>query len=541
MITFGSVGSVDRKRVLLPSLCLCVFGAVQGAMERPPDAPVAEGRVQATRHGDKIFVRSVFAPDKDLVIRVAKGANGQINFDGTFLIDPLSGTEEEELGDGVQIHGARDDVTPWHINGTYIGANHGCSDSREALCPRHGLTTVDLGSEWLDAASNRFALIKIVDDDRFWFLGENRGKGEIWAFNKLIKGTNFTNTARGRTLTCVKLKMTQLYPSCRIARQAYLVDGKTPLADHQTVLCDYLDIAEEYDIINTGALRDDIVKHPGEVRDFTAGHLDAVISNNIVYRFHGNGAVVIDHRARALQSFTLDSMGFIQSVKLIQGAYDTHEYYIPKTLPFEQDGTRYDFRALQDFRQLPPPLTLNASNKRIEYPDNPPDRFIHLLGVTANGATRREVGYAFGYSLLRGLSRPAERARQSKNALTIWRSAKTYPMAIDAQMGNPIAPGTEFHCVAYRHYFNPLSHPNATCVYWYRDDGAVIIHADYHKSVARDAIALPPGLAGRPVEIVEKTPAFTLAAPSVGKDGTIGVSVADGYGYGVLRVADPAP
>jgi len=121
------------------------------------------------------------------------------------------------------------------------------------------------------------------------------------------------------------------------------------LEDGKEGFCDHFDIVEEYDIINPASLLEDVIAHPGVQRGFTADHLQAVIRNHIVYRFYPNGANVIHFTAEALQPFNVGYMGFIQSAPLSKGAFTTHEYYIPKTIPFQQDGISYDFRSIQDY------------------------------------------------------------------------------------------------------------------------------------------------------------------------------------------------
>ena len=118
-----------------------------------------------------------------------------------------------------------------------------------------------------------------------------------------------------------KVRMVQLRPACRIQRQDYLADGNTPLVDGKPVSCTFLDIVEEYNIINPASLLRDALSHLGMERDFTADCLDAVIHNHIVYRFHSNGANVIYYTAKALQEFRLGYMGFIQSAKLYTGLH----------------------------------------------------------------------------------------------------------------------------------------------------------------------------------------------------------------------------
>ncbi|MCD6359995.1 MAG: hypothetical protein J7M38_03960, partial [Armatimonadetes bacterium] len=282
----------------------------------------------------------------------------------------------------------------------------------------------------------------------------------------------------------------------------------------------------------------DMMDHPGQERSFVADHLVAVVSNHIIYRFHRNGACVIHYSARALQSFNLGYMGFIQSAKLTAGThYTTHRYYIPKTLPFTQDDIAYDFRAGVDYRERPPsPLIFSADRGNVEDPANLPERFIQLLGHEEDGRIVHDVGYALGYSLVHGMTVPEQRAANAGRALMLYKSAKTYPTAVDGKIGNPIPAGAEFECIAWRQYFFPGAQESATCLYWHEEAGDIIVYADYHRPVERDTLALPAEWAGRSVSVVEKTPSVTLHTGGTVPAEGVAVSVAGDYGYIVLRV-----
>lgn len=491
--------------------------------------------LRVIKQGDTVFIRSRFSVQDDLVIRVGKGANGQINFSGAFLINASLSMAEKELTTGRLIHANEDDSTPWNINGTYIGANHGCSDMRQITCPGHGRNTADLGSAWEDETGARFYLIKIVDADTLWFLSENLGKSDIWKFKKTITGSSLKSKERRAMLNFTECKMEQLRPACRIKKQLYLINGKTPLNDGKPTLCDFFDIVEEYNIINPASLLEDIIKHPGKERDFAGGALAGVIYNHIVYRFHHNGANVIYYTAKALQDFNLGYMGFIQSARLTRGNYDTHEYYIPKTLPFTQDGVNYDFASLQDYSlALKSPLQFSAAHKNIADPNNLPDRFIQFLGRKKNGKIEREVGYALGYSIITGLTQPKERAKNAGTAITLHTTHKSYPRAIDSKMGTSIPAGTQFECIAYRHYFCPAAYKNATCFYWHEEKGETVVYADYHKAIEQDVLTLPSKLSGKPISVIEKTPSLIMHADNAA--GGVVVSVKGDYGYVVFKI-----
>lgn len=533
-------------------VALLTFGASRGdrhqtLLEAKPSPPKL--RVLSDQRG--VWIRSPFSDRWDLVRTIGKGANGQINFHRTYLVDdPAAQATREPGGKAILIHACGDDSTPWSINGTYIGGNHGCSDGRGLTIKNHGLTTDDIGSAWKDEAGETFYVIKIVDPDNVWVLSENKGEGPIWKFNKTIKGNELKRVPNGEILKIEANKMIQITPACRIKEQKYLADGETPLEQGKEIECDFLDVVEDYDIINPGSLLTDIIKNPGEERDFAADHLEAVINNHIIYQFQPNGACVVTHKSTALQPFHLGAMGFIQSAALQQGSFQTHDYYIPKTRPFVRDGARYDFRSVQDFRNLPEGRFYFSLRDRfkmkdsIESPENLPDRFIQFLGSTNDFGTSRDVGYAIGYSLINGITIPKERAKRTSMALALNNyTSKTYPYAVRGwSMKNPIPAGTVFDCVAYRHYFDPTAFKKPTCVYWHQEGDAYVVYIDYHRSVDGDVVKLPGFLVGKPFSVVEKTPSVTLSTKNTIPSEGLAISVRDGYGYLVLKVDEgPSP
>ena len=513
--------------------CLSVAGVGGGAAG-------TAGDVRVLKSGDVVYVRSAFSADKDAVIAIGRGGNNkQINFTQTTLLPKTAPMTLQTCQSGEVIHSCGDDATPWNLNGTYIGANHGCSDTREVTAPKHGLTTADIGGEWTDANGAKFYVLKIFGPDKFLVLSENHGKDGVWRFNTQIAGGKLTNKASGRELKFAGCQMTQLWPSCRINKQEYLVNGETPLPDGVVTACDHLDIVEDYDIVAPDAVLDAARRNPGKEQDFVAPGLDAVLNNKIVYRFLPDAVCSVRHDSTASRGFNLGYMGFIQSGQLNRGKYDTHEYYIPKTLPFEKDGAKYDFQAIQDYsRPLPSPLYLSAADKNVADPADPPDRFLQFLGKKEGGQVKRQVGYVVGYSLTDGLTRPERRAKNVNRFLFLYTSNKTYPAAVDGKMGPAIPAGTQFHCSAYRQYFDAAAGGAATALYWRRDGGAHVVTADYHHSVDKDVLKLPAEMVGKAVTVIEKSPSVTLLTGGAVPPGGVALSVKGGYGHIVLKVGE---
>ncbi len=506
-----------------------------------PTAPKSEQSsfatdLQVVKNKDVVLIRSPFIKGKDMVIRIELGENRQINFRSTALVDSSS-PANFELWDGLTIHGNGDDVPSWNINGGYIGGNHGTEGVCELTCTGHGLTTADLGREWIDEGGHKLYLIKIVSPDTLWFLGENTAVAPLWKFNFTISGNTLASKSDGHKLIFTKNNVTQLRPSCRIRKQAYLADGKNPLADGDATTCKYFEIAEEYDIINPGSVLADVIAHPGGERNFTADHLDAVLRNEIVYRFYPNGSNVIDTKSKALQSFNLGLALFVMTAPLTTyGNSYSREYYIPKTRPFALGGKTFNFHKIQDYNEKPTAaINFSANGPYIEDSKNLPERFIQFLYRKENDRNVREIGFALGYSLIQGVTQPHVRAGNVHNAAMLYTSLKSYPYAMDSKMGM-ISAGMEFHCVGYRDYFPPQSYPNATCVYWHPEGDDIILYADYHQKIDHDTIKLPPNLTGGKISVIEKTPSVTLhstdAVPATGID----LSVGDTYGYIVLKL-----
>jgi len=497
----------------LVTLALCFLLNFHMHASPPTSAQEQAAPLRVLRSDPLVHIRSRFREDTDLVISTRLGSNRQITFFRTFLVPRSAGMTPEELSTGIMIHQAGDDATPWSLNGTYIGGNHGCSDVVEIQSPQHGLGTADIGSEWKDAEGISFFVVRIADQDTLWLLSENHGDHPIWKFTTQISGNRITEGIgmEPRSLEVEAQKQTQLVPALRLLRQEFLADGHRPLPEGQPVECEFLDLVEEQEIINPGAVLAAIRSRPGVDPDFVAGGLAAVMRNRIVYRFHPDGSTVIDTRSKALQEFEMGSMGFVQSAKLNTGDFDTHEYLVPGTVPFEIGGNRYDFSALQDYRQpLAQPVVFSEQAGNLLDPKKPPARFLQFLGKMEGTEIRREVGYALGYSPLEGLTTAERRPESVRVAAWLHTTNKSYPHAVDRKLFGNVPAGTEFHCLAYRQYFDPSIAGPALACYWNRQDGKILVFADFLQTGEHIRLPLPGFLAGREFSILEQSPCVTV-------------------------------
>lgn len=492
--------------------------------------------VLVLKDGDVVYIRSVFSAKEDVLIKVGKGDNRQINYLSGALIPVDTKMSPPELERAQWIfHKCDDDVAPWKVNGTYIGANHGASDVVKIMAPDHGLSVEALGSVWKDEAGVSFNLIELDGSDALLFLSDNMAAYPGWSFSRHIVGASLTNEKNGTVLKVENSSLTQLWPACRIKEQLYLADGVTPLRDGVPTTCRFLDISEDYDIVAPDAVLQSVKSSPGQSVSFVAEGLEAILSNQIRYRYLPQGACVIRHKAKALRPLTLEYMGFIQSAFLSADSYDVLEYYIPKTSPFSQDDIAYDFQGVQRFSKPTSPLFFSVDKGNIPDSREMPDRFIQFLGRQDGERVARRVGFAMGYSLLDGLTVPASRTSNTGNPLFVHTSAKIYPAAIDAKF-KPIAAGDEFLCVAYRQYFDPAAFPGATDVYGHLEGNDYVLYADFHQPTARFVLPIPMQYVCAKYAVVEKSPSVILEQAGVISATGTAISVQGDYGRLVLRI-----
>lgn len=488
-----------------------------------------------------IWVKCGFSAKEDLLLNLGRKPieNFLVNSYDTQLIASSSKLSEVAVPQGEVVHSNGDDSTPWHINGVYIGGNHGCPGVLELSVPDERLAAADIGSSWRDEAGVTFFIIDVPSPGTARVLSENVATYPFWKFHDRVTGTTLTSTSGNSTFSYTKATPIQLLPCARIKEQKFLANGKTPLKPGKVIECDFLEIVEDYDIINPAAVLNHVIQHPGKKPDYVGSQLDAVINNKIVHRIHPNAATVITHRATALQPFNLEFMGFIQQELLgkIATSPGLIRYYIPKAEPFQQDGTKYDFRSVQDFSTAPQsPLKFTGD-------DSPasralPERFVQFLGDPGSAKNENRLGFALGYSLTNGLTALQNPSWRRKSAGFIHTTSKTYPFALDESVQNPVAVGTVFECVAYRQYFNPAVQSNATCAFWHRENDKTIVYVDYHKPVDGDVVHLPQALVGRPFRIIEKI--GSLGVESTGSIPREGLKIRSEGAHGslVLEVSD---
>lgn len=520
---------MNLKKYLM--VIVMVFAATQIILnaQTPPE------KVRVFKNGNNVYIRSYFSPEQDVVIYMSKGRNNnQIGFLTTTLIPSSTPDSEISSKSSEVIHICNDDTPPWILNDSYIGANHGLQHGRNLVVSGYSFSTQDIGSMWVDADNNKFYILKVLSPTNIVVLSENIRKSEIWKFNPYIKGNRLENTANNKACNIEKNNPIQLYPVVRIKRVEYLVDGVTPLPENVSTLCKFLTIREESDIIDPSSLINAVKANPGKEVNFIGDELASILSDDITYRLGPMGCCIVEYRSKANSNFSLGYMGYIQSMQLNKKVFDSYTYYIPKSLPFEKNKIKYDFRAGQDFMPLlPVNILFNANEKNVENPLDLPSRFIQIVGKTVNDKITSKVGYALGYSPLVGVSKSGERANNTESSFLISKNGKSYPYAIDKKLGL-IPSGKEFHCVAYRQYFDPTVYPNTNSVYYHQEEDSYILYIDYQKEIAKDTIKLPSYLVGKKISVIESS--IDLSLPDTVPSEGLTLSINKPYAYIVLKL-----
>jgi len=489
-------------------------------------------QIVALKDKDTVYVRSGFSSSSDLVIRMAPGKNNkQLNLVNAGLISLKSPSETAIFKRAKSIHNTGDDVAPWMIHGSYIGANHGCGYVKKLQIPDHGLTTANIGTVLTTAKGGKFYICRIFDDNNILVLGENKRRG--WSFNRKIKNGDEVSSADGKKMKLKKVISSQLFPACRIISRKFLLDGKTELEDGKAVVGTSLDAIDEYDIIDPVAVLKKLKTTPGKEFDFIAPDLAAVLTQKITYHFQAMAALTISNNTEIKTDTWIRNAGFVQTAIFASRGIKSLKYYIPKTKAFEIKTQKLDFLKMQEMIGFKPlrTMTFGSRYKNISDPNNYPDRIVELGGYAKNSAPA--LGFAMGYSLIEGDTMPAIRAKNCKTALSISRSYKCYPNAIERKV---VKVGDKINTLCYRQYFDPTKNPNATSVYGHYQGDTYVLYADYHKNVDGEVIKLPAALTGKSISIVEKTPSVTLTSGDKVPESGVILNVKDNYGYAVLKI-----
>lgn len=465
-----------------------------------------KNEVAVIKYADTLYIRTKFDNSRDIVHRLsAMGSlsdtsNNPVNFLYTYLIP---NTNVNSLGallsSAILIHYPNDDACPVNYNGSYMGANHGCSDVRLIKKTSHGLTTSKIGIEWTDWSTRKWYIVRIVDENTFWLLSTNIGTGDIWDFDTTIDG----NLWNGADSLIVKTGATVTAGSMKpiIKNQIKVLAGNIDITEDGLYYCEKAIIKEQYDIVNPKAQLDSIKAHAGSVIEPNIGTSN--MRMNYTYTFDKYGGILVDLTTNN-PNYEIDitNIGVVQSIKLTQGSYDSIFVQVPQTLIY---GSDIYYRP-KSFKTNPS-VAVNFTSTYWDNANIPPNRAIMYL--SDNDRFNCDVVYSIGYlPVADGLS--SARKTNVATSIQINTTGKIYPYGVGTSYGN-IAKTKLFEFSAYRSY-KPFGYYSTgpQSVNFVEKGGAVYVIIDYLQSVSFDEITLPVEYNGMSVTTHEKSTNITV-------------------------------
>jgi hypothetical protein len=502
-----------------------------------------KNKLVVKKTGNLLYIRSYWDDAKDLIQVFLISVNNPVNnnnpseFSNVYVIPntTLNSAIETTISTSNVVHTSSENAAPPSYNGTYMGANHGPNFGLKVTLSAHGKTSADIGSVWNDSVSTKFYLIQILDANNLVFLSDNTGVGDLWSFKESINGTlsHFLGATNTTSVATTTQSLYQLESVLQNQEKLVFIDGVKITADGM-YLCNSLEVRDNYDIADLPSILEYVKTN--KVSIFNNSSIAKSSRLSIVYKFAENGACTIYQYFRNYKEIALSYLGFIQQ-EVLTGTNVKIFRLIPDSSSFVGTTKTWNYDRVEEITGTTDGILLNSANYKTA--NKPPYRFIDYTSNTTT--SEKIVGFAFGYSPIRGLSKLGVRNSMLTNAFSTSSTKKMYPRMVDLKVnvGGKIAANQMYEGVAFRHYFNPNINPNTTAVSLYKDGTDWILMLDYHQVVSFDKITIPTYLIGKNIEVIEKTTNATIHNSIIESDGfyvSIDNSISPVVGYLVLRI-----
>lgn len=477
----------------------------------------------------EIAIRTSFNASKDLVQFITLGGgNSVVNPRGGTLIDDK---EVSPYATGFVLSQPNDDACPFYFNGGYIGANHGYDRVRRLVLNKHGKTYADICSEWLDEADNKWYIIKIIDENNLWVLGEDLAENEFYNCVPSIEGTTLTHSQGAVNTEEIKdfeVINDQLTPIVCHENKKILLNGFIEVSSGGTYSAKYIDIIEEYNIINPSSIVAYLQENmpTGGYTDNPALNVGSVVAKvKNIYRFLSDGTMLVITDFTNLIQINMGYIGIIQNMipseKILR--------YIPKAKSVTVGKNTYEFRIPRDMA-LPMSDAVNLTSEYWEVPNSPPDRLIDFY-KDVSGVSK--IGFVVGYL-------PTEDNMASRNVNNAWflyTTKKSYPHFVDNSLQNPLQAGTTIRGMAYRKFYDiPSDNSNRISMYTVPFEDRIYLYIDY-QGETNDEFFLPSDCIGKAWAVIEKSDNITVCDSAIKNRLRIEVTAAEpDYGYCVLEL-----
>jgi hypothetical protein len=382
----------------------------------------------------------------------------------------------------------QDDIAPIHLNGSFIGGNHGW-DQPYILTKAHSKTLADVGSILQDANSVNFTILRIISSTQLVLCSENIAvDGFTYSFTApsgnltyVSDGGNTDTITSGYSLASVA----NLVPITTPSNSKVYLNGKTEITIEGEYNCEFVDVVEDYDVYDLPSVLQKITSERpvgGYLTEVYFNELGAekLFNNQITYRYLPNGKGLVNHNFFAYKKCELDYDGFTQSIEL-----DSGKLVVPKCLPITVGADTFDLRNITPWNSADAPSgNIEITDAYFETPSNPPSRFLNF---------NDDIIYHSGYILDRGIG--INRIANIDKAFRTGNSRKLYLIGVNVP--TTLEANTTYSCLAYRNYTIQLNKPTARTSYDYLEiDNKVFLFLDYNDSI-NDEISMPLAWRGR--------------------------------------------
>lgn len=420
--------------------------------------------------------------------------------------------------DNLKIKTGVDDAAPYRMFSTTIGANHGYYRQLVTIVG-HGKQWEDVGSIWNDGAEDRI-LYGIENDDQLWLNGSN------FATNHTL--THVSGATNTGSFTTTSYLLLQFYPVTQNHSLELYVDGVlTPIADGDYKANTDIVFSESYDILRESSMNDWITANVGTLTGFQEfGGLPYVrVTTKARYTKFGN---TLETDFLALEDVVpFKDIMFVMGYYLDESAtFPNRRQYIPKALPFNQDGVDFDFANIEPTTYLPLANRVEITPDRAEATGIFCDRNLYLLDG---------LGFSMGFLPILDADPSVRRQRANQKAQEISTSGKIYMSAIDDDGKDDLLQGDYYKVISYKEFFESTTDRTA---FYIVDDtqGGYYLYADWHNLPYNDSIEIPTELIGKNITLIEKSDNVSYTGTVLGSTLDVIIDATESYGYLILKL-----
>jgi len=449
-----------------------------------------------------VYLRTAFNSTQDIVQKLFVGTSDVAYSPGytTHLIAKTAADTAFAYEADTIIHVNPDDAAPLFLTTSYIGAAHGLNNVRIVTSNNHGKTVEDVGSQWADTNNRKFTIIKIVDINTLWILGNPANANyPKWYIYSVITGnlTHFSGATHTDTITITTQVNSQLIPAIKNKTLTVKLNGTNTLTTNGIYKANNVVISEYYDVVNPISAIWYLQSQVGSSTQPAINTGDTMFSQETKYTYYDNAACLVYNKFTPKQEMDFGYYGFIQSSPLyVSGSLSKMKHYIPKALPITLGATSYDFRTVKDVTSFPVRAEITAPYWQDA--NSPPERAIQYL---SNSSDALQVGFAMGY--LKGKGVETNLKNSTTETYRLETTKKQYPRAFNIVAYLNINTVYEGYC--FRNYFAASELATGKIGQYFVKEGTdVYLYLDYTGVIA-DTVAIPTAYRGKTITLVEKS------------------------------------